>query len=43
MALETSGIDASVVQAFDWDQSANKVYNFNWGNNIVRKVCGIDI
>ena len=37
LALARSGVDAEVLQAFDWDQTACQVYKANHGD-IVRKV-----
>lgn len=37
LALSRSGVDAQVIEAFDWDQTACQVYRANFGN-IVRKV-----
>ena len=37
-ALSRSSVCATVVCAFDWDQSACQVYDTNHGENIVRKV-----
>lgn len=39
-ALQVSDIDAQVVRAFDWDQLACRVYDANYGDGIVKKVCG---
>jgi len=33
-----SNVDASIVQAFDWDQTACQVYEANHGPNIINKV-----
>lgn len=38
-ALEDSHADGQVVRAFDWDQTACKVYALNNGKNSVQKVC----
>ncbi|KAF8624860.1 hypothetical protein AX15_005739 [Amanita polypyramis BW_CC] len=38
LALTRSNADATVVQAFDWDQMACQVYSLNHGPNIVSKV-----
>ncbi|EJD04475.1 S-adenosyl-L-methionine-dependent methyltransferase [Fomitiporia mediterranea MF3/22] len=37
-ALELSNVDASVVRAYDWDQTSCRVYEANYGPGIVRKV-----
>jgi len=37
LSLSRSTVDADVVQAFDWDQTACRVYTENHGN-IVQKV-----
>ena len=36
-ALSLSNVDATVIRAFDWDQTACQVYQANYGN-IIRKV-----
>ncbi|KAJ3556629.1 hypothetical protein NM688_g1923 [Phlebia brevispora] len=38
LALTRSSVQAEVVRAFDWDQSACQVYAANYGPNIVQKV-----
>lgn len=38
LALQRSTVDGKVVHAFDWDQTACKVYSANHGPNIVQKV-----
>ncbi|KAK2462115.1 hypothetical protein APHAL10511_006578 [Amanita phalloides] len=38
LALKRSNVNATVVQAFDWDQLACQVYLLNHGPNIVSKV-----
>ncbi|KAF9488708.1 S-adenosyl-L-methionine-dependent methyltransferase [Pleurotus eryngii] len=38
LALQRSAIDGNVVRAFDWDQTACKVYSANHGPNVVQKV-----
>lgn len=37
-ALQKSNVDATVVRAFDWDQTACRVYEENYGKGSVRKV-----
>lgn len=37
-ALEGSHVDGQVVRAFDWDQTACRVYALNNGKDIVQKV-----
>ncbi|KAF7437258.1 hypothetical protein PC9H_004095 [Pleurotus ostreatus] len=37
LALQRSTIDGNVVRAFDWDQTACKVYSANHGPNVVQK------
>ena len=37
-ALRLSKVSAQVVQAFDWDQNACRVYEENYGHGIVKKV-----
>ena len=37
-ALKRSGVDGSVVQAFDWDQTACQVYSANFPQSTVQKV-----
>ncbi|KAF8060915.1 S-adenosyl-L-methionine-dependent methyltransferase [Lyophyllum atratum] len=38
LAFSRSGVDGSIVQAFDWDQSACQVYAANHPSGIVKKV-----
>lgn len=38
MALKRSSANATVVQAFDWDQLACQVYSLNHGPDIAFKV-----
>ncbi|KAM6497854.1 S-adenosyl-L-methionine-dependent methyltransferase [Amanita muscaria] len=38
LALKRSKANASVVQAFDWDQNACQVYSLNYGQDIVSRV-----
>ncbi|KAF8967766.1 S-adenosyl-L-methionine-dependent methyltransferase [Flammula alnicola] len=38
LALSRSSVDAQIVQAFDWDQTACHVYSINHGKNIAEKV-----
>ncbi|OBZ79206.1 tRNA (cytosine(38)-C(5))-methyltransferase [Grifola frondosa] len=37
-ALLQSDVDGTVIRGFDWDQSACRVYEANYGSNIVQKV-----
>lgn len=39
LALATSLVKGRVVRAFDWDQTACKVYEANYGPHVVQKVC----
>ena len=39
LALATSMVKGRVVRAFDWDQTACKVYEANYGPHVVQKVC----
>ncbi|KAF4605626.1 hypothetical protein EYR40_004413 [Pleurotus pulmonarius] len=38
LALQRSTVDGNVVRAFDWDQTACKVYSANHGPNFVQKI-----
>ncbi|KNZ78224.1 DNA methyltransferase like protein [Termitomyces sp. J132] len=38
LAFKRSGVDGSVVQAFDWDQTACQVYSTNFPQSTVQKV-----
>ncbi|THU88196.1 S-adenosyl-L-methionine-dependent methyltransferase [Dendrothele bispora CBS 962.96] len=38
LSLKRSNVPASILQAFDWDQNACRVYAANYGNDIAKKV-----